>query len=92
MMIFGFPATELRTQAVAAVFSIVWLRGEVEPRPDGARARHRLAGFRQGLSRCFTTRADVWTKVAEAVPCILDTEIWAALTSWDKGCSRGRSG
>jgi hypothetical protein len=52
---------------VAVAFSIAWLRGEVEPQPDGA--RDGLAGFRRELYRCFTARADALFEVADAVLC-----------------------
>jgi DDE superfamily endonuclease len=67
MMIFGFLRQNLKTKAVAVAFSIAWLRGEVEPRPDGA--RDRLAGFRWELYQCFTARADALFEVADAVLC-----------------------
>jgi hypothetical protein len=67
MMIFGFLPQNLKTQAVAVAFSIAWLRGEVEPQPDGA--RERLAAFRWQLYRCFTARADALFEVADAVLC-----------------------
>jgi hypothetical protein len=52
---------------VAVAFSIAWLRGEVEPQPDGARGR--LAAFRRELYRCLTARADALFEVADAVLC-----------------------
>jgi hypothetical protein len=60
-------ATELKTQAVAVAFSIAWLQGEVDPRPDGP--RDRLAVFRRELYRCFTARADALFELADAVLC-----------------------
>ena len=54
MMIFGFRRQNLKTKAVAVAFSIVWLAGGVEPQIEDARARDRLAGFRQKLYWCFT--------------------------------------
>jgi hypothetical protein len=69
MMIFGFLRQNLKTKAVAVAFSIAWLGAGVEPRPDDARARDRLAAFRAGLYRCFTARADELFEVADAVLC-----------------------
>jgi hypothetical protein len=54
---------------VAVAFSIAWLQGEVEPRPDEARAWERLAVFRRELYRCFTARADALFELADAVLC-----------------------
>jgi hypothetical protein len=54
---------------VAVAFSIAWLRGEVEPAPEDARARDRLTGFRYELYRCFTARADALFEVADALLC-----------------------
>jgi hypothetical protein len=67
-MIFGFLPQNLKTKAVAVAFSIAWLAGEVEPRPDG-QARDRLAEFRRELYRCFTARADALFELADAVLC-----------------------
>ena len=50
-------------------FSIAWLRGGVEPQPEGALARGQLAGFRRELYRCFTARADALFELADAVLC-----------------------
>jgi hypothetical protein len=69
MMIFGFLPQNVKTQAVAVAFSIAWLEAGVEPPPEDARARDRLAGFRRELYRCFTARADALFEVAEAVLC-----------------------
>jgi hypothetical protein len=69
MMIFGFLPQNLKTQAVAVAFSIAWRAGEVEARPEDARPRERLAGFRRELYRCFTARADALFELAEAVLC-----------------------
>src|SRR6266566_4870669 len=69
MMIFWFRLKNLKTQAVAVAFSIAWLAGEVEPQPEDARARGRLAAFRGELYRCFTARADALFELADAVLC-----------------------
>jgi hypothetical protein len=69
MMIFEFLPQNVKIKAVAVAFSIAWLRGEVEPWPGDAQARDRLAGFRRGLYRCFTARADALFEVADAVLC-----------------------
>jgi DDE superfamily endonuclease len=69
MMIFGFLPENLKAQAVAVAFSIAWLAGEVEPRPEVARARDRLVAFRRELYRCLTTRADALFDLADAVLC-----------------------
>jgi hypothetical protein len=53
MMIFGFLPQNLKTKAVAVAFSTAWLRGEVGPRVEAARARDRLAVFRRELYRCL---------------------------------------
>ena len=50
-------------------FSIAWLQGEVEPRPDDARVRDRLVVFRRELYRCFTARADALFELADSVLC-----------------------
>ena len=50
-------------------FSIAWLAGEVEPRPEGAQARESLTVFRRELYRCFTARADALFELADAVLC-----------------------
>jgi hypothetical protein len=68
-MIFGFLRQNLKTKAVAVAFSIAWLGGEVEPGPDGAQARERLAAFRAELYRCFTARADALFELADSVLC-----------------------
>jgi hypothetical protein len=47
MMIFGFLPKNLRTKAVAVVFSIAWLESEAAPRQDDPWAQGRLAGFRR---------------------------------------------
>jgi hypothetical protein len=39
MMILGFLPQNLKTKAVAVAFSTAWLRGEVGPRVEAARAR-----------------------------------------------------
>jgi hypothetical protein len=59
----------LKTKAVAVAFSIAWLEAGVEPRPEDARARDRLAGFRRELYRCFPARADALFELADAVLC-----------------------
>src|SRR5215472_19217062 len=71
MMIFGFLAQNLKTQAVAVAFSIAWLEAEVEPGAGGdqVQARDRLASFREELYGCFTTRADELFELADAVLC-----------------------
>ncbi len=68
-MIFGVLPQSLKTKAVAVAFSIAWLGGEVEPQPEEARVRDRLAAFRRELYRCFTARADALFEVADAVLC-----------------------
>jgi DDE superfamily endonuclease len=68
-MIFGFLPQNLKTKAVAVAFSIAWLRGEVEARPEGAGAAGRLAVFRRELYGCFTARADELCELADAVLC-----------------------
>jgi hypothetical protein len=68
-MIFGFLPQNVKTKAVAVAFSIAWLEAGVEPQPDEARARDRLAAFRQELYRCFSARADALFELAEAVLC-----------------------
>ena len=55
--------------AVAVAFSMAWLEPGVEPRPEGDRARERLAAFRGELYRCFTARADELFELADAVLC-----------------------
>src|SRR5215472_6045849 len=71
MMIFGFLAQNLKTQAVAVAFSIAWLEAEVEPGAGGdqVQARDRLASFREELYRCLTARADELFELADAVLC-----------------------
>src|SRR5258705_13877950 len=69
MMIFGFLPQNVKTKAVAVAFSIAWLGSGVEPRPDDAQARDRLAGFRRELYGCFTARGDVLFELADAVLC-----------------------
>jgi len=71
MMIFGFLAQNLKTQAVAVAFSIAWLEAEVEPGAGGdqVQARDRLASFREELYQCFTARADELFELADAVLC-----------------------
>src|SRR5215470_18117671 len=69
MMIFGFLPQNLKTQAVAVAFSIAWPGAGVEPQPDGAGERDRLAGFRVELYRCFPARADALFELADAVLC-----------------------
>src|SRR6266568_5968770 len=69
MMIFGFLPQNVRTQAVAVAFSIAWRTDDVEPQPEDARARDRLAAFREELYRCLPARADALFEVAEAVLC-----------------------
>jgi hypothetical protein len=59
---------------VAVAFSIAWQRAGVEAEGrDGPRedvlARDRLAGFRAGLYRCFTARADELFELADGVLC-----------------------
>src|SRR5713226_3354652 len=48
---------------------MAWRGIEVEPQPEDARARDRLAAFRRELYRCFTARADALFEVADAVLC-----------------------
>ncbi len=69
MMIFGFLPQNVRTQAVAVAFSNEWRTDDVEPQPEDARARDRLAAFREELYRCLPARADALFEVAEAVLC-----------------------
>ena len=59
----------MKIKAVAVAFSIAWVAAGVEPWPDDAGVRARLAGFRRELYRCFTARADALFEVAEAVLC-----------------------
>jgi len=59
----------LKTQAVAVAFSIAWLEAGVEPQPEGAQARDRLAAFRWELYQCLTVRADALFELADAVLC-----------------------
>ena len=72
-MIFGFLPQNLKTQAVAVVFS---MRGpgakSSRGRMPGGRARGRLAGFRGELYRCLTARADALFELADAVLCKQD--------------------
>ncbi len=80
-MIFGFLPQNVKTKAVAVAFSIAWLEAGVEPQPDEARARDRLAAFRQELYRCFSARADALFELAEAVFCAgsADAVAWLCL-------------
>src|SRR5713226_297363 len=55
--------------AVAVAFIMAWLEAGIEPQPEDARARDRLAAFRRELYRCFTARADALFEVADAVLC-----------------------
>src|SRR2546430_11977986 len=72
-MIFGFLPQNVKTQAVAVVFSIAGAGSEVERRAeDGRRARGALAGFRGELYRCLTARADALFELADAVLCRQD--------------------
>jgi hypothetical protein len=69
-MIFGFLLQNMKTQAVAVVFSIAWPGSEVELEAgDGGRVRDRLAGFRGELYRCLTARADEQFDLCDAVLC-----------------------
>jgi DDE superfamily endonuclease len=68
-VIFGFSPQNLKTQAVTVAFSIAWRRDDVEPQPEGARARERLAAFRCELYRCFTVRGDELFELADSVLC-----------------------
>jgi hypothetical protein len=54
---------------VAVAFSIAWPEAGVEPRPEDARARDRLAGFRREFYLCFPARADALFELADAVLC-----------------------
>jgi len=54
---------------VAVAFSMAWGGSEVEPPPEDARARDRLASFRRELYGCFTARADALFELADAVLC-----------------------
>jgi hypothetical protein len=74
---------------VAVAFSIAWLRGEVEPQPDGGQARERLAGLRLGLYRCFTARADALFELADAVLCRPERVHMLAELSLEPECRRG---
>jgi DDE superfamily endonuclease len=69
MMIFGFLRQNLKTEAVAVVFSIAWPEGSVEAGPGEPQARERLAAFRRGLYGCLTARADELFELADAVLC-----------------------
>jgi DDE superfamily endonuclease len=69
VIIFGFLPKSPEMMAVAVAFSMAWLEPGVEPRPEGDRARERLAAFRGELYRCFTARADGLFELADAVLC-----------------------
>jgi hypothetical protein len=76
MMIFRFLPENLKTQAVAVVFSIAWERAGVEDEGAGASGRDvtkaahdRLAAFRRGFYGCLTARADELFELADAVLC-----------------------
>ena len=69
--------------------SIAWLRGEVEPQPDGGQARERLAGLRRGLYRCFTARPDALFELADAVLCKPERVHMLAELSLEPECRRG---
>jgi hypothetical protein len=72
-MIFGFLSQNLKTQAVAVAFSIVWSGSEVElPAEDDGQARERLARFRGELYRCLAARADALFEACDAVLCKQD--------------------
>ena len=75
-MIFGFLPENLKTQAVAVVFSIARERAGVEGAGAGASGRDavkaaqdRLAAFRRGFYGCLTARADELFELADAVLC-----------------------
>src|SRR5260221_259419 len=48
---------------------MAWGGSEVEPPPEDARARDRLASFRRELYGCFTARADALFELEDAVLC-----------------------
>src|SRR5258706_15816465 len=48
---------------------MAWGGSEVEPPPEDARARDRLASFRRELYGCFTARADALFELADAGLC-----------------------
>src|SRR5258706_1847700 len=56
-------------KVVAVEFSMAWGGSEVEPPPEDARARDRLASCRRELYGCFTARADALFELADAVLC-----------------------
>jgi DDE superfamily endonuclease len=76
VMIFGFLAENLKTQAVAVAFSIAWERAGVEGGGAGApggdvagAAPARLAAFRREFYGCLTARADELFELADSVLC-----------------------
>jgi hypothetical protein len=91
MMIFGFLAENLKTQAVAVAFSIAWCGEDVEPRP-GDRARCLLAAFRGELYRCLARRRDTLSELADAVLCKQDRVHMLAELSLEPECRRGHGG
>jgi len=95
MMIFGFLPENLKSKAVAVVFSMAWRGADVDggAGPGGSGgddlARARLAGFRRELYRCLGTRRDTLFELADAVLCKTGRVHMLAELSLEPECRRG---
>jgi len=67
VIIYGFLGQNVQVKAVAVVFSMPCADGGVEAGAGGA--LDALGGFRAGLYRCFTLRADALFELADALAC-----------------------